>query len=122
MRSGGGIVVPGYKHPCRYCGGLIPADSNMCPLCGKVNPLGPLRCPKCRNPIQRDWTNCSDCGISLITECPQCGEPTFFGDYCEHCDARLVVVCPNKRCKKEQPPIQETCIACGKSLKEVRPR
>jgi len=112
--------VPGYKHPCRYCGGLIPADSNMCPLCGKVGPLGPLRCPKCRSPIQQGWTNCSDCGIPLTTECPQCGESTFFGDYCEHCDARLVVVCSNHKCKKEQPPIQETCIECGKSLEEVR--
>lgn len=87
--------MPGYKHPCRYCDKLIPPDSNVCPMCGKVNPLGPLRCPKCRNPIQKNYKSCPNCGLELKTICIHCGEKTFFGDYCEHCDSRLVVVCPN---------------------------
>jgi hypothetical protein len=29
----------------------------------------------------------------------------------------LVVVCPNRKCKTEQPPIGEKCIKCGKPLK-----
>ncbi len=107
--------MPGYKHPCRYCDQLIPSDANVCPFCGKVNPLGPLRCPKCRNPIQKDYKACSNCGLILEIACPKCGETTFFGDYCEHCEASLVVVCP--KCKKEQPPVGEKCIKCGKPLK-----
>jgi predicted amidophosphoribosyltransferase len=43
--------MPGYKHPCQYCGNMVPPDSNACPFCGKVNPIGPLRCPTCRAPI-----------------------------------------------------------------------
>lgn len=109
--------MPGYKHPCRYCGKLIEAEANVCPFCGKVNPLGPLRCPKCRNPIQKGWKKCSNCGLSLEVDCPKCGKMTFFGDYCEHCDARLVVVCQNSKCKMEQPPIGDKCIRCGKPLK-----
>ena len=83
--------MPGYKQPCRYCGQLVPPDSQVCPLCGKVNPLGPLRCPKCRNPIEQEWKNCSNCGLVLETVCPQCGQKTFFADYCEKCGARLVI-------------------------------
>ena len=109
--------MPGYKHSCQYCGKLIEADSNTCPFCGKVNPLGLLRCPKCRNPIEKDWKKCGNCGLLLEVTCPKCGKTTFFGDYCEHCDARLVVVCPNPKCKNEQPPIGEKCIKCGKPLK-----
>ena len=104
----------GYKQSCRYCGKLISDDSNVCPYCGKVNPLGPLRCPKCKNPVEREYKVCSNCGQNLEIVCPKCGEKTFFGDYCEHCGARLVVVCPH--CKTEQPPIGNKCIKCGKPL------
>ncbi|MFA5771543.1 MAG: zinc ribbon domain-containing protein [Thermoplasmata archaeon] len=109
--------MPGYKHLCRYCDKLIPPDSNVCPLCGKINPHGELRCPKCRNPIQKDWKKCNHCGLSLEIACIKCGKITFFGDYCEHCNVRLAVVCPNKKCKTEQPPIGEKCLKCGKALK-----
>ena len=109
--------MPGYKHPCRYCEGLIEKDSNFCPLCGKVNPLGPLRCPKCRNPMKEDWKKCSNCGLILETACPKCGKQTFFGDYCKNCNARLVVTC--SKCKTEQPPIGDKCIKCGKSLNKA---
>lgn len=109
--------MAGYKHPCRYCDKLIPPESKVCPFCGKVNPLGQFRCPKCRNPVQKDWKRCSNCGLSLEIICPVCGKETFFGDYCEQCDARLVVVCPDKKCREEQPPIGEKCIKCGKPLK-----
>ena len=108
--------MPGYKHPCRYCGKLVSPDSNVCPFCGKVDPSGPLRCPQCRNPIEKGWEKCSNCGLLLRVECPECGKLAFFGDYCEHCDTRLVVVC--QKCKTEQPPIGEKCVKCGKPLKK----
>jgi hypothetical protein len=54
--------MPGYKHPCRHCGGLVEKDANVCPLCGKPDPVGPLRCLKCRSPIQPGWVACQNCG------------------------------------------------------------
>lgn len=82
--------MPGYMHPCRYCGALVPPDANVCPACGKTNPAGPLRCPQCRSPIRKAWVACSHCGLSLTILCPSCGKSTFFGDHCDHCGARLV--------------------------------
>lgn len=107
----------GYKHPCRYCNNLVPPNSKVCPFCGKINPKGPTRCPKCRNPINEKFKVCSNCGLALSVTCPKCGKETFFGDYCEHCDSRLVVVCPHRKCKTEQPPIGDICIKCNKPLK-----
>ncbi len=107
----------GYKHPCRYCDKLVPPMSKICPFCGKVNPLDQLRCPRCRDPIQKGWKICSSCGLDLVTICPQCAKATFFGDYCDHCQARLVVVCSQKKCGAEQPPIGDRCIKCGKPFK-----
>lgn len=52
----------GYKHPCTYCGKLIPRESNVCPFCGRSEPLGPLRCPKCRSPIEAGWKNVAPLG------------------------------------------------------------
>jgi len=108
--------MAGYKRPCRYCDNLVPPESNVCPVCGKVNPLGSLRCPKCRNPIKKGWVRCPDCGLSLEVKCPQCGKTGFFGDYCEHCDARLTVTCQNPKCRVEQPPLGGECAQCGKPL------
>jgi len=108
--------MPGYKHPCRYCGALVSSDDNMCPQCGRVNPTGPLRCPKCRNPVKDGHKVCSSCGQKLELECPYCKQVTFFGDYCKHCGQRLTVICPNKKCGAEQPPIGDKCIKCGKPL------
>ncbi|MFB3895664.1 MAG: zinc ribbon domain-containing protein [bacterium] len=107
--------MPGYKHPCKYCDKLVPEDANVCPYCGKKNPVGSFRCPKCRNPIQKDYVACSNCGVSLKINCPNCGKPTFFGEYCDQCNQELVVIC--KKCKTVQPPISETCIKCKKPLK-----
>jgi predicted amidophosphoribosyltransferase len=59
------ITMPGYKHPCRYCGQLVGADSNVCPFCGKNTPTGPLRCPQCRSPVEEGWKACSHCGAVL---------------------------------------------------------
>jgi len=106
--------MPGYKHPCRYCGQLIPSDSNTCPYCSRVNPVGDLRCPRCRHPIQRDWQKCSSCGLKLGVYCPSCGKAAFFADYCESCGARLRITCPN--CHTEQLPIYERCPKCGNEL------
>jgi len=108
----------GYKHPCRYCNGLIPPDSNICPFCNKENPLGPLRCPRCHNPIQKDWQSCSHCGLNLRINCPFCSSPTIFSDYCENCQKRLLVVCPH--CQFEQPPIGDNCVKCGQSLDQSK--
>jgi predicted amidophosphoribosyltransferase len=107
--------LPGYMHPCRHCGKLSPPDANVCPSCGKVNPLQ-ARCPKCANPIRKSWVACSSCGLSLRLACPFCGRDTFFSDYCEHCDARLVVKCQNRKCGAEQPPLGGSCSQCGKPL------
>lgn len=109
--------MPGYKHPCRYCDKLIPPDSAVCPICGKVNPLGPLRCPKCMTQIEKGWKKCSHCALSLEITCPKCGKANFLGDYCQSCNARLTVICPNRKCKTEQVPIGGKCIKCGKQLK-----
>lgn len=106
--------MPGYKHPCKYCGKLVSVDDNVCPFCGKVNPVGPQRCPKCRNPIETGQARCSNCGLSLQINCPYCGKPTFFGDYCQNCTRRLTVICG--KCKTEQAPLGEKCIKCGKPL------
>ena len=108
------IVMLGYKHPCKYCNQLIPPNSNVCPLCGKVNPLGPYRCPKCRAPIEKNWKACSRCGLALEITCPSCKKTTFFGDYCQHCDAPLWTECKN--CHTVQPITSEKCVNCGKKL------
>jgi|GEM_PF-476703 len=84
----------GYKHPCKYCEKLIPPDSTACPYCGKVNPLGPSRCPKCHEPIEKDWKVCARCNLDLRIACPFCGKITFFGEHCEDCGARLLVLAP----------------------------
>lgn len=107
--------MPGYQHPCRYCDQFIEPDTNVCPLCGKNNPLGPLRCQKCRNPIIKGAKKCSHCGLDLTVECPKCGKNTFWGDYCEYCDAELQITC--NHCKTKQPLVNETCIKCKKNLK-----
>jgi hypothetical protein len=108
--------MPGYKHPCRYCDKLVEEEANVCPFCGKVNPVGPLRCPKCRSPTEKGWVKCSHCDLSLQLSCPCCGKLTFFGDYCDKCGGRLVVTCPNSKCKTVQPPIWTKCVKCGKPL------
>lgn len=108
----------GYKHPCKYCNQLIPPNSNVCPLCGKVNPLGPYRCPKCRAPIEKNWKACSRCGLALEITCPSCKKTTFFGDYCQHCDAPLWIECKN--CHTVQPITSEKCVNCGKKLQWPR--
>ena len=109
--------MPGYKHPCKYCDKLIPEDSNVCPLCGKMDPLGDFRCPKCKTPVKKDWKVCNNCGLKLEIACPSCGKATFFSDYCDVCGKRLTVICPNKKCKEEQPPIGDKCIKCNKPMK-----
>lgn len=109
--------MPGYKKACKYCSKLVEADAAACPFCGKVNPVDSLRCPKCRAPTEQGWIACTSCGMSLQLNCPKCGKPTFFGDYCAHCNGRLTIVCPNRRCQTEQPPLGEKCIKCGKRLK-----
>jgi len=110
--------MAGYKHFCRYCDKLIPGDSNVCPICGKKNPLGSPSCPKCKSPVQKGWKSCNSCGLNLEINCPKCSKLTFFGDYCQHCDAPLTVICPNPKCKTEQPPLGEKCLNCGKPLKK----
>jgi len=107
--------LPGYMIPCRYCQQLVPPDANTCPACGKVNPVQ-ARCPKCAHPIRKGWVACSSCGLSLEITCPFCGQKTFFSDYCEHCDRRLVVTCPHRKCRTEQPPLGDKCIKCGRAL------
>lgn len=108
----------GYKHPCKYCGKLIPPNSAVCPLCGKANPQGPYRCPKCHEPIEKNWQACSHCGQNLRIVCPKCGKITFFGDYCEDCSARLLVTCPH--CNQEQPPLGDKCIKCDGLLENKK--
>jgi RNA polymerase subunit RPABC4/transcription elongation factor Spt4 len=109
-----GIIMPGYKHPCRYCGKLVSSDDNSCTFCGKVNPTGSDKCPKCRHPIKEGQLTCSDCGQNLQIKCPHCGETTFFTDYCNNCGQRLTVICT--KCGEEQPPISKKCLKCDKPL------
>lgn len=108
----------GYKIPCRYCEALVEPSASVCPMCSRVNPAGSLRCPVCRNPVRKSHVSCSGCGLELRGPCPACGEETFRGgDYCEHCDARLVVVCPHEKCRAEQPAVgSNVCMECGKPL------
>jgi hypothetical protein len=107
--------VVGYKHPCKYCGKLIPPNSAVCPFCEKANPLGPYRCPKCHEPVEKEWQVCPKCNQNLRIVCPHCGKITFFGDHCEDCGERLLIKCPH--CGQEQPPLSDNCIKCGKPLK-----
>jgi len=104
-----------YKKPCEYCGELVPPDANVCPFCGRSTPSGPPRCPKCRSPVDRKWKLCSNCGLSLAINCPKCGKPTFYGDYCDSCATKLTVTCSN--CKTEQPILNDACVKCKKNLK-----
>ena len=107
--------MPGYKKPCIYCDKLVPSDANVCPMCGKKNPLS-LRCPKCRSPVKRGWKCCSSCGLTLEVRCLKCSRVTFFGDYCDHCEGELTVICQNPKCRVEQPPLENHCKKCGKPL------
>lgn len=106
----------GYLEPCRYCENLVEGNASFCPQCGKVNPAGPLRCPMCRNPIRKQHVVCSNCGQSLNIACPKCGEETFLGDYCRHCDVRLTVTCSEAKCGATQPAGRKTCVKCGRPL------
>jgi RNA polymerase subunit RPABC4/transcription elongation factor Spt4 len=108
--------MPGYKHPCRYCGDLVEGDARGCPFCGKVNPTGPLRCPACASPIETGWKACSHCGLMLEGPCPKCGKVTILIDYCRHCQERPSMICPNRRCGSEQSILLKKCSKCGKSL------
>lgn len=107
----------GYSVPCRYCEALVDPAARFCPVCERVNPAGPLRCPVCRNPIRKQWAICSNCGVSLKVKCPACSEETFLADYCDHCQALLVVKCSNPKCGKEQPPVGDRCQECEEPLK-----
>ena len=108
--------MAGYKKPCRYCGDLVPSEAKVCPFCAKGNPLGQFRCPKCRIPIAKGWKACSNCGLSLEAECPYCKEMTFLSDYCEHCNKKLTVICPNKKCNSQQPFMGQRCTECNTKL------
>jgi len=108
--------MPGYSRPCRYCNQLVPSDANTCPTCGKVNPISGPSCPKCAAHLETGWKRCPSCGLSLDVTCPKCGKTTFLGDYCDQCQARLMVICPNKKCRFEQAPLGEKCVKCGKPL------
>jgi len=110
--------VVGYRHPCKYCGKLIPPNSLVCPFCGKTNPSGPFRCPQCHEPVEKNWLVCSKCNQNLRLVCPYCGKNIFFGDYCENCNARLLVKCPF--CGQEQPPLSNQCLKCGKPLQNKK--
>ncbi|MGI6469294.1 MAG: double zinc ribbon domain-containing protein [Syntrophomonadaceae bacterium] len=100
-----------------YCSQLIPGDSNLCPLCGSADPFH-MRCPKCRNPIEGRWKVCSSCGMQLFTPCPSCGQTTRVAKFCGHCNAELLVTCPQKRCGVLQiMPADRKCIKCGKPFK-----
>jgi hypothetical protein len=107
--------MAGYKHPCAYCGKLVPPDANICPYCGKGTPTGPLKCPRCRDTVEKDFKLCAHCGLPLHINCPTCGKETFFGQQCDVCGASLLVTCP--KCKTQQPPVGPNCVKCGKPLK-----
>jgi len=110
--------MTGYKHPCRYCGELVPPDANACPACAKINPCGDFRCHKCRAPVKEGWKACASCGFKLEIKCAKCAGTVFFGDYCAKCGAPLTVVCQHKGCGEEQPPVSENCRKCGQKLGE----
>jgi hypothetical protein len=106
--------------PCRYCDEMAPADCNVCPSCGKWNPAGELRCPRCRFPVREVHRTCAGCGQKLEVACPSCGLPTFFGDHCGQCGARLTVRCLQKKCGFEQPPLGDMCSKCGRPISGAR--
>ena len=49
--------MPGYKHPCKYCGKLVSFDDNVCPFCGKVNPVGPKDAQNAETQSKQDKSN-----------------------------------------------------------------
>jgi len=109
--------MPGYKHSCRYCNGLVEGDARFCPFCGRINPAGPPRCPACAAPVEQSWKACTTCGLKLEGACPHCGQTGFLVDYCPHCQVQLTMTCPNRKCRSEQPLLRNICADCGKPLK-----
>lgn len=81
--------MPGYKHPCRYCGKYVPEDANLCPFCGRKGPVGEFRCRKCGSPVEKEWKVCSHCGLKLEVQCPSCKKQTFYAEICLECGADL---------------------------------
>ena len=105
--------MPGYKHPCNYCGGLIDNDSRFCPLCGKSWPFGG-RCPSCMSKVEKGWKRCGSCGLSLEAACPKCGKMTFIVGECQECKAPLTITCKN--CKNVEPLGTPECSKCNKKM------
>ncbi len=108
-----------YNQFCRHCRQLIPGDAQVCPFCQRVNPLM-SRCPRCQAPTRSTYRSCTVCGLTLEIQCPQCGQTTFFDDYCRHCSAPLTVECPNPKCRLRQAPLGDDCRQCGKPLKNKK--
>jgi hypothetical protein len=76
-----------------------------------------MRCPICRYPLEEGAKVCGHCGILLWSICKSCGKETFLGDKCSNCGVPIVIICPNPKCKTEQPPTGKKCIKCGKPLR-----
>ncbi len=98
---------------------------------------GYVKCPECGEFVEKDETECPNCGHSFLPEgtvvCPNCGAVITEPDeiYCQFCGAQLdrqpvAQPCVTKECK----PIKCTCGAilekdemfcpnCGNSRKEL---
>jgi len=110
------VAVPGYKHPCRFCGQLVEANSPYCPHCTRPHPHQ-MVCPWCFAPIQAGWRACNKCGRSLIVRCNKCGnEVGPDSDACEKCGTVIRHRCPT--CAAVVTPGDRRCARCGQKLGE----
>src|SRR3989337_970986 len=110
------VAVPGYKHPCRFCGQLVEANSPYCPHCTRPHPHQ-MVCPWCFAPIQAGWRACNKCGMSLIVRCNKCGnEVGPDSDACEKCGTVIRHRCPT--CAAVVTPGDRRCARCGQKLGE----
>ena len=60
--------MPGYKHPCKFCGKLVSFDDNVCPFCGGSIQWG-LNGALNENLIETGQVKCSNCGLMLQINC-----------------------------------------------------
>jgi len=109
--------MPGFKHPCRFCGKLVDANSAYCPFCARPHPHQ-LACPWCLAPIQPDFQVCNKCGKRLIVLCAKCNAPVGpDGDACGQCGTVARYRCPT--CAAVVGPGEKECGRCGAKLKDL---
>lgn len=55
------------------------------------------------------------------SKCPACKKPVTETDakFCPHCQAKLILICPNQDCKRESSLDTQFCPSCGTELSKA---